>query len=107
MMNALDPDEPSQINTGYLEKEYETTDHFICFIATTEEDILKLNKAAPPKSCELEPIPMTILKAHADIFAPKLLELVNELLAPGDFTHNLKEAILQTLLKKAGLELKL
>ena len=39
-MNSLAPDDPSQINTRYLEKEYETTDHFIDFTATTEEDIL-------------------------------------------------------------------
>ena len=39
-MNALAPDDPLQISTGYLEKEYETTDYFIKFTATTEEDIL-------------------------------------------------------------------
>ena len=42
IMNALTPDDQLQINTGYLEKEYETTDHFIDFTATTEESILKL-----------------------------------------------------------------
>ena len=62
-MNALAPDDPSQINTEYLEKEYETTDGFIDFTATTEEDILKLIKTAPPKSCKLDPMPMTILKS--------------------------------------------
>ena len=93
-MNVLAPDDPSKINTEYLEKEYETTDCFIDFTATTEEDILKLIKAAPPKSCELDPIPMTILKAHADIFSPKILEIVNKSIATGDFTSNLKEAIL-------------
>ena len=72
----------------------ETTDHFIDFTATTEEDIIKLIKAAPPKTCELDPIPVTILKAHADIFASKILEIVNKSLATGDFTSNLKEAIL-------------
>ena len=72
IMNAVAPDDPLQINTRYLEKEYKTTDHFIDFTATTEEDILKLIKAAPPKSCELDPLPMIILKAQADIFAPKI-----------------------------------
>ena len=52
IMKVLVPDDPLQINTRYLEKEYETTDCFIDFTATTEEDILKLIKAAPPKSCE-------------------------------------------------------
>ena len=47
-MNALVPNDPSQINTGYLEEKYETTDCFIDFTATTEEDILKLIKEAPP-----------------------------------------------------------
>ena len=69
-MNALAPDDPSQMNTGYLEKEYEMTDCFIDFTATTEEDILKLIQAAPPKSCELDPVPMTILKAHTDYLCP-------------------------------------
>ena len=40
--NALTLDDPFQINTRYLEKEYETADCFIIFTATTEEDILKL-----------------------------------------------------------------
>ena len=50
---------------------------------------------------------MTILKAHADIFAPQILEIVNKSLATWDFTSNIIEAILQLLLKKAGLELQL
>ena len=41
IMNVLAPDDPLQINTSYLEKEFETTDHFVDFTATTEEDILK------------------------------------------------------------------
>ena len=63
-MNAIAPDDPSQIKTGYLEKEYETIDCFIVFTATIEENILKLIKAAPPKSSELDPMPMTILKVQ-------------------------------------------
>ena len=106
-MSALVPEDPLQINIGYLEKEYETTDCFIDFTATIEEDILKLIKGAPPKSCEFDLMPMTILKAHTDIFAPKILEIVNKSLATGDFTSNLKEAILWLLEKKAGLELQL
>ena len=106
-MNELAPGHPLQNNTRYLEKEYKTTDGFIDFTATTEEDILKLIKAAPPKSCELDPVPMTILKAHADIFAPKISEIVNKSLATGDFLSSLKEAIYWPLLKKAGLELQL
>ena len=102
-MNELAPYDPLQINTRYLEKEYETTDHFIDITVTAEKDILKLIKAAPPKSCGLDPIPMTILKAHTCSFSPKILEIVNKSLATGDFTSNIKEAILQTLLKKAGL----
>ena len=50
---------------------------------------------------------MTILKALADIFAPKIFEIVNKSLATGDFTSNLKGAILWPLLKTAGLELQL
>ena len=107
IMTTLPPDDPSQIITGYLEKEYEASDHSIDFTATTEEDILKLIKASPPKSCELDPMPMTILKAYTDIFSPKILKTVNKSLATGDFTRNLKEAISWPLLKNAGLELQL
>ena len=78
IVNALAPDDLSQINTRYLEKEYKATDHFIDFTATTEEDILKPIKAAQPNSCEIDPIPMTILKVHTDIFAPKISEIVNK-----------------------------
>ena len=107
IMHALAPDDPMLMNTGYLQKEYETTDNFIDFTATTEEDILKLIKAAPPKSCELDPIPTPILKAHAYVFAPKIPEIVNKSLATRDFTSNIKEAILLPLLKRAGLELQM
>ena len=96
-----------QINSGYLETEYETTDPLINFTATTKEDILKLIKAAPLKCCELDTIPMTILKAYADIFALKISEIVDKSLATGNFTSNTQRGHIMTIIEEAGLELQL
>ena len=62
-------------------------------------------KKAPSKSCESDPIPTSLLTNHLDILLPSLILIINESLEHGQFSSELKEALLHPLLKKYGLEL--
>ena len=57
------------------------------------------------KSCELDPIPMHIVKDNLDIFLPVLTKLVNLSLIEGVYCDEWKAAILKPLLKKLGIDL--
>ena len=68
-------------------------------------DIIKLINQSPSKSCELDPIPTTILKEVLPSIAPLFTSIVNESMQTGVFPQDLKEALVKPLLKKANLEL--
>ena len=54
----------------------------------------------PPKSCELDPLLSTLIKQHAETVTLSICHIVNISLSQGDFTENLKHALLRPLLKK-------
>ena len=60
---------------------------------------------APPKHSELNPIQTTLLRQVIDVVALIITKIINTSLQSGIFLINLKEALLQPLLKKLGLEL--
>ena len=68
-------------------------------------DIIKLINQSPCKSCELDPIPTTILKEVLPSIAPLFTSIINESMQTGVFPQDLKEALVKPLLKKANLEL--
>ena len=57
------------------------------------EDIIKLIKQSPSKSCELDPIPTIILKEVIPSIAPLFATIVNEPIQRGVFLHDLKETL--------------
>ena len=57
-----------------------------------------------PKSCELDPMPTSLIKMHSDAIADKITQIINTSLAEGTVGDNLKEAILCLLLKKSNLD---
>ena len=62
-------------------------------------------KKAPSKSCKANPIPTTLLSDHLDTLLPSLTLIIYESLEHGEFSLELKEALLCSLLKKSELEL--
>ena len=57
------------------------------------------------KSCELDPIPTTILKVLQPKILPLITKIVNKSLGEGVFCREWKTAVVRPLLKKAGLDL--
>ena len=71
----------------------------------TDQDILSIINTATPKSCELDPMPTTLLKVFKNVIAPHIKDIVNTSVVSGRFTRNIKQALLRPLLKKRGLDL--
>ena len=70
----------------------------------TESDVLKILKKSAPKSCDLDPIPTTLLFDCVDVVLPYLTKIINESLISGIFPEVHKTALVTPLLKKVGLD---
>ena len=76
-----------------------TTHRMENFTEIPEDNIGKLLKSAPLKSCELDPLPALLMKTHGHALVPILVDIVNQLLQQGEFAQDLKEALIRPLLK--------
>ena len=104
-MKALEPYDPSQINTDYIELDYQTKSRFRSFVPVSSKDIVKIVKSSAAKVCELDPIPTKLVKEHIGVIAPVLTNIVNVSLLKGKVSENFKEALLKPLIKSLQLEL--
>ena len=92
MMNLKSRDD-NQIDPKYIES-HQTTDVKFEEFSLIEEDTIKaVVRSAPLKSCELDPLPISLLKEHLDVIAPALRDLVNNSMKSGIMSTNLKEAL--------------
>ena len=57
-----------------------------------------------PKTCDLDPIPASLLFECYDETARVLLDIVNDCLSTSSMTDSLKRAIVKHLLKKSSLD---
>ena len=77
------------------------------FTASAEVDIPfveKLIKNAKPTTCNLDPLPSSLVKTHCDIFAPVICKIINTSISTGKFHPLWKQAIVKPLLKKPQLD---
>ena len=74
------------------------------FEPVSEEDILKILKSSPTKSCDLDPIPTSLVKDCADILITPITNIINYLLKEGSFPNYFKIAYVTPLLKKPSLD---
>ena len=65
------------LNNEFLELTYETANRLTNFKSINDQDILSIINRAPPKSCELDPMPTTLLKVHRNVIAPHIKDIVN------------------------------
>ena len=70
------------------------------FQCITPDDIIKIIQKCPPKSCELDPLPSTHIKQHAETVAPTICLIFNISLCQGDFTEYLKQASVKATAEK-------
>ena len=75
------------------------------FAPVTEENMRLLINSMKTKSCELDIIPIHILKQMPDTVIPPLTHIINLSLSTGTFAENWKCALVKPLLKKSGLDL--
>ena len=105
IMANLKPTSKCPINDKYIEKLYMTTHRIENFTKIPEDIIEKLLKSAPSKSCEMDPFPALLMKTHGHALVPILADIGNQSLQQSEFAQDLKEALIQPLLKKANLDL--
>ena len=76
----------------------------LTFESVTDEFVLKIVNNASAKSCELDPIPITLLYENLDILLPTIMNIINTSLTTGIVPRDLKTAIVKPLLKKPSLD---
>ena len=59
---------------------------------------------SPSKSCELDPLPTSLIKENIDIFVPYITDIVNNSLRSGIFPQSQKIAYVRPLIKKPSLD---
>jgi hypothetical protein len=73
------------------------------FLPLSESEISKLIKESAPKSCELDPLPSSLVKDHPSLHVA-ITSIVNKSLAKGVFPQDYKTAVVRPLLKKPSLD---
>ena len=73
------------------------------FERATEDEIKKLILSSSSKSCDLDPIPTSVLKNCLDILITPITDIINISMGTSTFSQNFKEAHVRPLLKKTSL----
>ena len=69
-----------------------------------DEFVFKIINSASAKSCELDPIPTTLLYENVDIHLPTITNIINKSLTIDIVPRDLKTAIVKPLLKKPSVD---
>ena len=104
IMIQLQPTEAGQVNPNYIESQYEMEHRMQSFMPVFSGDISSIISSSPAKHCELDPLPMTMLKENLGAFSGIIANIVNTSLQQGVVSKNLKEALLKPLIKSMSLE---
>ena len=70
----------------------------------TVDEVRRVIRNSPNKSCELGPIPTWLLKKCIDELLPLITALIKESLSTGTFPDYFKEAIIRPLLKNPNID---
>jgi hypothetical protein len=70
----------------------------------SEDELKKMIMSMKTKSCQLDPLPTSIIKESMDTMLPYLCEIVNRSFETSTFPDSLKGASVTPLIKKAGLD---
>ena len=92
-------------NTNYIEDGYEIEHRFDTFQTLNDKEVLRIINKSATKSCELDALPMHLLKQHKDIVLLSITSIVNAALPSSTMPANMKSALVHLLLKKLGLPL--
>ena len=73
------------------------------FERASEDEIKKLILSSSSKSCDLDPIPTSVLKNCLDILITPITDIINISMETSTFPQSFKEAHVKPLLKKTSL----
>ena len=73
------------------------------FNEVSDNEVLKIIKNSPTKSCLLDPVPTFLLKDCVEILLLSITKLVNLSSAEGVSPQKFKNAVVTTFIKKASL----
>ena len=104
IMLQLKPASDCLIDNRYIEDGFLTQYHMHEFHEVREEEVLKLLTTSPAKSCELNPFPSKLLVRHHLEVTLIITLIVNASLTHGEFTSDLKTALVHPLFKKPGID---
>ena len=77
---------------------------FSGFELCSQEDLRKIIKSSPSKTCDLDPAPTFLVKDHIDVMLPFLTKLCNATILEGGLPQSQRTAIVVPRLKGAGLD---
>ena len=78
--------------------------YFTKFRQLTEDEVRKLIMSSKSTTCEMDPIPTSLLKEHISILLPLIIKMVNLSLQTDIFPNEWKLALVTPLIKKPGLD---
>ena len=90
IMQGLWPTAHEHTDNTYIETAFITSCRFSDFQCVIPDDIIKIIQKSLPKSCELDPLPSTLIKQHAETVAPTICHIINISLCQGDLLRILK-----------------
>ena len=100
-------DKAADLDDSYIEKEFQTNHRLNSFSPVLPDDVVEIVSSGPAKSCELDPIPTSLVKKHIGVLAPTICDIANSSFDTGTFSDDLKEALVRPLHKHPSLELEL
>ena len=74
------------------------------FVSLTPDDVVRLVKSSTSSTCQLDPIPTSLLKKYVAPLATSIANIINRSLSTGSVPSAMKHALVKPLLKKPNLD---
>ena len=94
MMEIICLAQPLDIDEKYIESHPITTHSLTQFNSLNLMEVKDIIQNSVTKSCELDPLPTSLVKSHLDTLLPIFMEIINASITTGAFSDNLKEVLL-------------
>ena len=91
-------------NNFHIPPPVEPVAKFSSFNSVSYDDVHKIIKLSPTKSCFLDPWPTFLVKKCVDILINPLIQITNMSLSEGYFPDKFKTAIVTPLVKNQSLD---
>ena len=77
---------------------------FTFFASVSVDEVRRVILSMPKKSCELDPLPTSLMLDCLEVILPSITSIINTSLNSGCVPHEFKHAIVRPLLKKPNLD---